>query len=83
MSGSTRTRHAPKPRPASRATSRPAPIRATASPLSGWRRWRWVAILVIVGLIGLPLAHAILGEVAALLGAIFLLGFLMGRWTAG
>jgi hypothetical protein len=53
-----------------------------ASPLSGWRRWRWVAILVVAGVIGLPLAHAIFGEVVALLGAVFLLGFLIGRWTA-
>jgi hypothetical protein len=82
MSGSARARHAPKPRPASRPAPRPAPIRAVASPLSGWRRWRWVAILVVAGLIGLPLAHAIFGEVVALLGAVFLLGFLIGRWTA-
>jgi hypothetical protein len=57
------------------------PVRG-ASPLAGWRRWRWVAILAIAGVIGLPLAHALFGEVVALLGGTFLLGLLVGRWTA-
>lgn len=76
MSGSARARHTPRPRPVPRQT-----VARGAAPLAGWRRWRWVAILVLAGLVGLPLAHAVLGEVAALLGATFLLGFLMGRWT--
>jgi hypothetical protein len=42
-----------------------------------------VALLVALAVIGLPLAHAVLGEVAALLGGAALLGFLLGRWTAG
>ena len=32
--------------------------------------------------IGLPLAHAMFGEIVALLGGAMLLGFLLGRWTA-
>jgi len=78
MSGTrtARARTTPKPRPAPKARALPR------GPLSGWRRWGWVAALVAFALIGLPLAHAILGEVAALLGAAMLLGFLLGRWTA-
>ncbi|MDO9711219.1 hypothetical protein [Paracraurococcus lichenis] len=77
MSGGARARHTPRPRPAAKPFAPRGP-----APLAGWRRWRWVAILVLAALIGLPLAHAILGEVAALLGATFLLGVLVGRWTA-
>ncbi|MDB5644939.1 MAG: hypothetical protein JWQ05_608, partial [Methylobacterium sp.] len=46
------------------------------SPLAGWKRWLWVGILVFAVLIGLPLAHALFGEVVALLGGMLLLGFL-------
>jgi hypothetical protein len=53
-----------------------------ASPLAGWRRWLWVGVLVFAVMIGLPLAHALFGEVVALLGGMLLLGFLLGRWTA-
>ncbi|MFC7690512.1 hypothetical protein ACFQY5_13840 [Paeniroseomonas aquatica] len=59
--------------------ARPAPA---DSPLAGWKRWLWVGILVFAVLIGLPLAHALFGEVVALLGGMLLLGFLIGRWTA-
>ena len=45
-------------------------------------RWARVLLLVLAVVVGLPLAHAMLGEVAALLGAAALLGFLLGRWTA-
>jgi len=78
MSGNrtARARATPRPRPAPR-----RPI--TTGPLTGWRRWGWVALLVALAVIGLPLAHAVLGEVAALLGGAALLGFLLGRWTAG
>jgi hypothetical protein len=89
MSGAARP--AAKPR-ATRAPARP-PSRAAAprkaaragvddSPLAGWRRWLWVGILVFAVMVGLPLAHALFGEVVALLGGMLLLGFLIGRWTA-
>ncbi|MCO6417827.1 hypothetical protein JYK14_16895 [Siccirubricoccus sp. KC 17139] len=55
---------------------------AAATPLAGWRRWAWVGALVAAVTIGLPLAHALFGEVVALLGGAMLLGFLLGRWTA-
>lgn len=45
-------------------------------------RWGNVALLVGLATLGLPLAHALFGEVAALLGGAVLLGFLLGRWTA-
>ena len=45
-------------------------------------RWWKVALLVALGTIGLPLAHAVLGGVAAMLGSAVLIGFLLGRWTA-
>jgi len=78
MSGSARARHTPRPRPA----AKPARTGGAATSLSGWRRWRWVALLVLAGVVGLPLAHAVFGEAVALLGATFLLGLLVGRWTA-
>ena len=46
-------------------------------------RWWKVALLVTLITIGLPLAHAMFGEVVALLGGAVLFGFLLGRWTAG
>jgi hypothetical protein len=48
----------------------------------GLARWWKVALLVVLATIGLPLAHALFGEVVALLGGAMLLGFLLGRWTA-
>ncbi len=46
------------------------------------RFWLNVALLVGLVIIGLPLAHAMFGEIVALLGGAMLLGFLLGRWTA-
>lgn len=45
-------------------------------------RWTRVLLLVAAVVVGLPLAHAMFGEVVALLGGACLLGFLLGRWTA-
>lgn len=45
-------------------------------------RWWKVALLVGLVTLGLPLAHALFGEVVALLGGAMLFGFLLGRWTA-
>jgi lipopolysaccharide export LptBFGC system permease protein LptF len=64
------------------AAARPRARAPKRGPLTGWRRWAWVAALVAAALIGLPLAHALFGEVVALLGGAALLGFLLGRWTA-
>lgn len=56
--------------------------KTTAARLPWLRRWWKVALLVALVTIGLPLAHAIFGEVVALLGGAVLFGFLLGRWTA-
>ena len=53
------------------------------SPFSaGFRWWARVLLLVAALVVGLPLAHAMFGEVVALLGGAVVFGFLMGRWTA-
>ncbi|MGG5810365.1 hypothetical protein [Falsiroseomonas sp. CW058] len=53
---------------------------ATAS--GALARWWKVALLVLLVTLGLPLGHALFGEVVALLGGAVLFGFLLGRWTA-
>jgi hypothetical protein len=77
---------------ASRAAARPANLsrrpppqrRARAKAYSARAGFRWarVATLVAAVVLGLPLVHAMFGEVAALLGGAVALGFLLGRWTA-
>ncbi|HWX46677.1 MAG TPA: hypothetical protein VNZ61_01305 [Roseomonas sp.] len=47
-----------------------------------WRRWLAVIICVAVLLIGVPLAHAMLGDLGALLLLTGLGGFALGRATA-
>ena len=83
---------APKDAPTARRAS-PRPRRAATAgpqrragggrvPFPAWFRWARVLLLVVALVVGLPLAHAVLGEVAALLGGAAALGFLVGRWTA-
>lgn len=80
---------AKRPRPAGSAKPRAAglsrPRGKAALPVRpDWlARWWKVALLVLLVTIGLPLAHAMFGEVVALLGGAVLFGFLLGRWTAG
>lgn len=70
------------------AGSASAARRGSAKPRKGGRapawvlRWWKVALLVALVTLGLPLAHALFGEIAAMLGGALLLGFLVGRWTA-
>ena len=71
------------------ASSAPAARRGSAKPRKGavrapaWlARWWKVALLVGLATIGLPLAHALFGDPAAMVGGALLLGFLLGRWTA-
>jgi hypothetical protein len=70
-----RPKHAPRPAGGRAPGGRGAATRAWLA-----RSWR-VALLVGLVMLGLPLAHAVLGEVAALLGATTLFGFLLGRWS--
>ena len=50
--------------------------------LGALSRWWKVALLVALVTLGLPLAHAMFGEIGALLGGAVIFGFLLGRWTA-
>ncbi|MBX9701413.1 MAG: hypothetical protein K2X74_18410, partial [Acetobacteraceae bacterium] len=74
----------PRPSPKPRAAGKPRkPAGARGRVATEWlRRWWKVALLVGLALLGLPLAHALFGEVVALLGGAVLFGFLLGRWTA-
>lgn len=48
----------------------------------GWRqRFGVIIAFVVAALIGLPLANALLGEVAAMVLAAFIGGFALGRMT--
>jgi len=79
----TAARHTQRTRtPPPRAAARPRTVRGRPAPATGRALWWKVALLVTLVLLGLPLAHALLGEVAALMGGAVLLGFLLGRWTA-
>ena len=49
---------------------------------AGWRqRFGFIIAFVLATMIGLPLAHALLGEVAAMVLAAFIGGFALGRMT--
>lgn len=84
MSGTRRAQSGARP------AARPRPAAKPRKPAEGrggaWRealrRWWKVALLVLLVMLGLPLAHAMFGEVVALLGGAVLFGFLLGRWTA-
>jgi hypothetical protein len=67
---------------AAKPRGKPASGRAGGAGSAAFARWWKVALLVVLATIGLPLAHAIFGEVVALLGGATLVGFLLGRWTA-
>jgi hypothetical protein len=48
----------------------------------GWRqRFGFIIAFVLATLIGLPLAHALMGQVAAMVLAAFIGGFALGRMT--
>lgn len=61
---------------------RPATGLRDKCPPTRFGRWWRVALLVAAVMLGLPLAHALFGEVVALLGGAVVFGFLLGRWTA-
>lgn len=77
MSGSAR----------SRAPSRPRSPRTKKAagrwPAPGPRARRWIFVLGFTAalLVGLPLAHALVGDVGAILLGTFVLGFVLGRMT--
>jgi len=65
-----------KPRGEGRARKPAAPPPSTA-----FGRWWKVGLLVALATVGLPLGHALFGELVAIVGASMLVGFLLGRWT--
>jgi hypothetical protein len=91
MSGTRRAQPTARPAPRSapgtgpkpRQAAKPRKAAAKGRGAPGWLlRWWKVALLVALVMLGLPLAHALFGEVVALLGGAVLFGFLLGRWTA-
>ena len=61
--------------------ARPSARKASA-PAIGWRqRSGFIIAFVLATLIGLPLANALLGDVAAMVLAAFIGGFALGRMT--
>lgn len=66
------------------APPRPGPWQRLKGLLGGfsWRRWLAVWICVAVLLVGIPLAHAMVGDLGALLLLTGVGGFALGRSTA-
>ena len=65
-----------------RGATKPRGKGGAKAPPAWLARWWKVLLLVVLATIGLPFAHALFGEIVALLGGAMLLGFLLGRWTA-
>ena len=56
--------------------------RKAKAPAAGWRqRFGFIIAFVLATLIGLPLANALMGQVAAMVLAAFIGGFALGRMT--
>jgi hypothetical protein len=49
--------------------------------LSPWQRWVAVGVIVSVLVFGIPILHALLGDIVALLVLTFAGGFALGRAT--
>jgi hypothetical protein len=84
VSGSTKARPPARPksgaRPARRTAGKAAASRwAALGP--GVRRWIFIGGFTLALLVGLPLVHALMGEVAAILIGTFIFGFVVGRMT--
>ena len=76
MSGKTKGGAAPKPRARGK---KPVSRWAALGPVT--RRWIFIGGFCFALLVGLPLAHALVGEVGAILLGTFALGFVLGRMT--
>lgn len=71
-------------------TGQAAPRAARTAPKRGappamppfWRRWLYVGIIVLAITVGLPVAHALFGELGAIMLGCLLAGFALGRATA-
>ena len=75
-------RSAPAARPARNAVASPK-AKAKGSALARIprlpRHWIWVGVLVAAFFVGVPLVHALMGEIAALGLLVFLAGVAVGR----
>lgn len=76
MSGSARKGAAARPR-----TKKPVNRGWALSPLA--YRWLFIGAFSLALLVGLPLMHALMGEVGAILLGTFIFGFVVGRMTKG
>lgn len=74
MSGAAKGRAAARPR-----TKKSAGRWASLGPAT--RRWIFIGGFTLALLVGLPLAHALLGDVGAILLGTFAFGFVVGRMT--
>lgn len=72
MSGAAKGRRVAQP---ARKGKKPAGLSPAA------RRWIFVAGFTLALLVGLPLAHAMLGDFGAILLGTFAFGFVVGRMT--
>ena len=75
VSGSTKPRAAARPRTKKAAAGRWTLPGPTA------RRWIFILGFTLALLVGLPLAHALVGDVGAILLGTFAFGFVVGRMT--
>ncbi|MCS6932714.1 MAG: hypothetical protein NZM27_10940 [Acetobacteraceae bacterium] len=62
--------------------SAPRGGRAASAVPPPWRRWLWVGLIVLAVTLGLPVAHALFGELGAIMLGCLLAGFALGRATA-
>ncbi|MBR0682191.1 hypothetical protein GXW74_16995 [Roseomonas eburnea] len=74
MSGTAKGRATARPR-----TKKSAGRWASLGPAA--RRWIFIGGFTLALLVGLPLAHALLGDVGAILLGTFAFGFVVGRMT--
>ena len=70
-------RGTPAPRPA-RGAPKSKPSAFARIPRPG-RHWLWVGVLVAAFFVGVPLVHALMGEIAALGLLVFVAGIAVGR----
>lgn len=74
MSGSAKSRGAARPR-----TKKAAGRWTVPGPTA--RRWVFIIGFTLALLVGLPLAHALIGDIGAILLGTFAFGFVVGRMT--
>jgi len=82
VSGSAKGRARPRRQVAARARAAPAAGKRRLAALSpAARRWTFIGAFTLALLVGLPLAHALVGEIGAILLGTFAFGFVVGRMT--